>query len=78
MSISYTRRYVADVNIRVAALTCMGAVVTVHAPLLEVSHVLLPAFRQEDGAECGSLVSFSCSARMLNVAYVVAGCEIYS
>ena len=39
-----------------AALTCMGAVVTIHAPLMEVSHILLPPLRQEDGSECDTVV----------------------
>ena len=43
--------FFADVNVRVAALTFMGAMVTVHAPLLEVSHILLPLRKQEEGSE---------------------------
>lgn len=35
----------------------MGAVVTIHAPLLEVSHILLPPLRHDSGAEYDSMVS---------------------
>jgi len=45
-----------DTNIRVAALTSMGAMVTIHAPLIEVSHILLPPTAQENVLEGDSTV----------------------
>ena len=59
-----------DPNIRVAALTCMGAVVTIHAPLMEVSHILLPPLRQEDGSECDAVVVSS----ILHYLYIFFDC----
>ncbi|XP_067946711.1 HEAT repeat-containing protein 6-like isoform X2 [Watersipora subatra] len=50
-----------NANIRVGALTCMGAVVTIHAPLLEVSYILLPPHRQEESADVDVLKDDSSS-----------------